>query len=215
MAAGDRSKKIYGRIKRILENNYYYPADKINESEIYDEIQQSQIQIFSLVQPEKIFTVALMNNEDVYPLSQENTNREIIKKIKSVITPVAWTLPFIFVSNASWDELIKTEDSNSDGSQPRIGTIIAHSLYVFPKPNITYSGKELQFICILKCPETSISTSVDPELNEVYDKDLEWFTLFSITNDPKWFQFYESSINTKFSLGSEFADENTVKDTEW
>jgi hypothetical protein len=174
-------------------------------------MQQSQIQIFGKVLPEKTFNITLVTSDNNYTLLE--SSREIIDKIKCAITPTDWDYPFIMVSNTEWDAILK---SDTEETQPLYGVILNNTLYIYPTPSSAYNGDVIQLIVFRKAPATTLSDSIDPELAEVFDKDIEWLTLFSFTGDIKWWNLYEESINKKIHLASQRADEDyTVKELEW
>lgn len=215
MATGDRTKAIYGRIYRVLTKQKDFSVEKYQREEILDEMNQSQIQIFSKVLPERTFTITLVLNDADYPLLETTTNRELIDHVKAIITPTDWDYPIKIVPNKQWDEIIKTEVSASDSNQPIRGTLINNVLNLFPVPDSDFAGDILTLIANFKVPATTISFTIDPELSDVFDKDLEWLTLFSITGEFAWLELFNASINKKINLGNQSADEDWAKESEW
>lgn len=213
MQAGERSQFILGRIRRILEKNYGFEVDKFQNGEIYDEMQQAQIQIFGEVLPEKIYEIVLATNTNQYSLINNFDDLSVIDKIKSVILPDDWEYTFELVSNARWQEILKT---TFDSAQPQKGTIIGNDFYVFPIPDSTYDGAIITLVTNLRAPSSVISEKIDPELtSQLYDKPIEWLALFSLTGDSKWIELYKVSIGKLLSKGNTLADEEIVKDCEW
>ncbi|MHB8842357.1 MAG: hypothetical protein ACYC56_11340 [Candidatus Aquicultor sp.] len=212
MAAGDRSQSIYGRIHRVLTKNYEYGVNKILKEEIYDEMRQAQLQIFPLVLPEKTYEISLAEDVSEYPLLKSPVKRDIIDKIKTVITPEDWTYRFSMVSNNRWNEILK---SSTSITQPTFGTIINHVLNVYATPDSSTDGDSIKLITNNKAPETTISDKIDPELPELFDKDIEWLALFAITGDVKWYNLFDAKIKEKTKFGNQSAEEETVKECMW
>lgn len=213
MVAGERSQRIYGRVHRILTKNLGQDVIKILKEEIYDEMQQSQVQIFAEVLPERKFDITLIDSTDEYSLLEESTDREIIHLVKSVITPVDWDYKFEFVNNGTqWNEILK---SDTDVAQPLKATIIGNSLFVFPVPDSTYGGNIITLLTLLKSPTTTISDTVDPELTDLFDKPIEWLTLFGITQDLKYYTLAMEDISTKLNYAVASAEEENVKECNW
>lgn len=77
--------------------------------------------------------------------------------------------------------------------QPLIGTIINKRLKMYPIPNADYDALKITLMVYLKSATTSLSDTVDPEVDDEYDKALELFATAQFLL-PQERVYYESEF---------------------
>jgi len=178
--AGERSQRLFGRVRRILEQKGISIQD-IQNAEIYDELAEAQKQIFARVGFERKYNITLDNSEDEYELVVSSVNdRVCVKGIKIFITPSTWTYTLEYVPNTEWNETIL---SDSTASNPTHATLFDNTLHLYPTP--ATDGEILTLWAILCLPETDISATIDPEIGEEWNKALEYYALSSLLFDER------------------------------
>ena len=116
------------------------------------------------------------------------------------------------VPKESWNETVK---ATYDSPQPSMGTIIENALNIIPVPDADYGGDVLTFIVDLKTSITNLSETVEPELPSIFDKEIEWLTLFFILNDSSYYEKYFESVQRKQGLSKPQGNEEIVRTAEW
>lgn len=204
-----RSKLIYGRIyQRLLDRGFKF--EHFASEQIYDEMQVAQDEIISEVGLEKKIEVTLEDGTEAYALAQ--SGKEVVNNIKAIITPDDWEYELEFKTKEEWNEIIKDE---YDSTQPTKAVIIENELNLYPVPDSDYDGDKLYLICNLKSSISSISESTEPELPSIFDKEIEWLTLYYLTGDESYYNRYLESVNKKLNLANSSGNGTIIKDTDW
>lgn len=112
MAAGDRSKKIKGRVLRNLKSLGMSLTDVIDD-EVYGEMQEAVNHIVSESNPDKEITITLKENVNSYPLTTEDvsdpsltTYDNNIASVKVVELPNSFMYGFSIVPNNEFQKII-------------------------------------------------------------------------------------------------------------
>jgi hypothetical protein len=81
--------------------------------------------------------------------------------------------------------------------QPLLGTIIGGRLKVYPVPDSSYDGDEIKLWVYKKSGGSSISSTVEPEVDPEFDKALEYFALAELIPDRKISMSYKADFNSE------------------
>lgn len=201
-----RSAYIYGRIINKLELRSF-DTSKFTPTEIYDEIQQAQDAIYSRITPKKTFTVNLSENKPSYRLIRND--RRVIGAVIGTITPESWDYKLEYIFPNEWDKVL--HNSFLSG-QPSRFTIIDNTLHLRPIPT---ENEQISLIVYQLASAEVLSPTDDPELNQMWDKAMEYFVLFQYTDDPKYMELFEKEIRDKSSLEHYDYTGEIVRETTW
>ena len=174
-----RSENILGRVRRNLSNAKMLHT-KIEDTFIYDEMQNAQNDIIVRFGKETSFNITLVDGTSDYSLVI--SSEKIIKGIKEIIFPTTWTdvsdytierkIGIEFVENNIWNEIIKTGATNT---YPLWATVFDNTLKLNPTPGSEIADDVLEVWCFLSAAETTIGDAVAPEIDSYWDKAIEYY----------------------------------------
>lgn len=82
---------------------------------------------------------------------------------------------FQIVSNKEFAEFVNNNSTTVSDGVPLAGTVINGELKIFPKPSATEEGKNIELMVYLSASTTTISSTTEPEVPEMYDKAIELY----------------------------------------
>ena len=158
-------------LSRVYQNLTLYGVNhnSIIDEVIYDRLTQAQDGIISTVFPDRIVTVAMVTDQDVYHLGSDSTKTNIAS-IKTTKQPVDWSYKFLCVPNKEFADFVNSQPAMA---QPIRGTIIGGALKVYPIPSVDYNGDELELYAYLSSSAGVIDKTNPPEIPEFFDTALE------------------------------------------
>ncbi len=168
-----------------ITNNYYIKSSELSGNK------NGSNRIFKI--PED-YGVAL-NSEKIY-LNGVYQIRNIDYAISgNIVTILHNILPLptdeyvaIWITDNKQTQSIKT---------PSIATIINNKLKVYPKPDLSIDGSEIELIVYRKTSTKAIDDNNEPEIGEEFDKALEYYvTAQFLIGDARnlWQSYYEREI---------------------
>jgi hypothetical protein len=186
-----RSQYIFGRIRRVLRTKDI-SAEKFRDTEVYDEMQQAQNQIFARVNIEQDFTIYLNVGIGSYPLCNITDDRNVIGKIKTFITPSTWRYDIEYVPYQEWNYVINSGRFDQ-ASNPIKATIFNNNLLVYPLPQ---AKEKLILYTLIIGSMNDIDQYTDPDLRPMWDKAIEYGVLHNLLSDVSYFKLFEEQIET-------------------
>jgi hypothetical protein len=151
---------ILGRVRRKLIS---YNQSKIEDEDILDAGNEIQDDILLEADIERKFDIALVGEQEKYPLADESTF-EILNTILS------WTGAVQFVPNSEWN-YYRTDTGNF----PCWFTIFGQELHIAPIPTSAWVASDIPIIeCWGRQKKTivPIDENTDPELPDIFDNAL-------------------------------------------
>ncbi len=216
----NRSQNILSRVYRNLRK-YSYPLNDIEETEIYDEMQNAQMDILARTHGERKVTVTLATDTNTYTLSAGGS-RLNVSSVKAAVVPEDWQYPFQILPNDSFVAIKNSDDAalynwetiwenwgfgsnipDVSTKQPLIGTIINNVLEVYPTPDSDYNGDEIELWVYMAGSNTTISSTVNPETPDIFDKAIEYYATSEIISgdiSQYYRNLYEAEILKHKSL---------------
>lgn len=185
--AGERSQRIYGRIRRTLRIRNVSDS-LITSKQIYDEMNEAQKQIYSKAKFDKEKTISLTVGTTDYDLT--DSNREVFGSIIKIVRPDDWRYEIDFVSPMQWDDVVNSGEFDNY-TNPVRATIFDNKLKLYPAPT---AAATLTIFANLMLPTTNISESVDPSIPDYWDRVIEDYAFWRILGDAAYFQSFEKGV---------------------
>lgn len=197
----DRSKKLVARVQRFL----FVKNIEINKAEIYDALQQAQVQILTeTLCLSETKTIQLVASQEEYPITIGIDGRPIILKAISLIRPDG--LSITLLDDKQYNFLRKNEGTLSANNSPLIAKLNGNTISLFPIPANPIETDLMTLTFYKGNTNADITETIEPELPVYWDKAIETYAIFSLTYDPNALEIYSREIithkNHSFTNGS-------------
>lgn len=127
---------------------------------------------------------------NLYTQTVSAAARKVIGKIKQIIQPEAWSAELRLVSNEEYNnfkrEYIQSTNTQvarssigtgtaTSAAQPEVCTVFEDELWLYPLPTDANENDELTLWCFLMGSESVVSSTIEPETPDGFDKAIEHY----------------------------------------